>query len=249
MSEEISCVADGPALRLDTPYVLQDGRLLRVYLRPAANNGGLVASDGGYATSQVEIFARSAASMRERYEEMKQIAHSLDLEWDTEFRYYAPGLGEAVRRLGVLARAVDRTLTLFSKQRARPASPIKKLLASQFQSYGLIVRNREKIPLPDGRHVTVDQLVRRNGSQAAVEVLTAKTRGGAVIAVDHAIGNFHQLRWAKFGGIMAGVYDESSPAVEVDLRKRFETSLPESTLLLAGSEAAGRLAERLKASG
>jgi hypothetical protein len=44
------------------------------------------ASDRGYATAQVEAFARSGGALRERYADLKAIANALDLEWDAEFR-------------------------------------------------------------------------------------------------------------------------------------------------------------------
>src|SRR5436305_5518434 len=112
LRSEVSCVREGDGLYVDTPYVLQDGQLLRVYLDRAEDPDGIVASDGGYATSQIETFARSNAALRERYAQMERIARQLDLEWDTEFRFTAPDLDEALRRLAVLARAFDHSLSL-----------------------------------------------------------------------------------------------------------------------------------------
>src|SRR5262249_38003008 len=119
LRSEVSCVRAGDGLYVDTPYVLQDGHLLRVYLDRAEDRDGIVASDGGSATSQIETFACSNVALRERYAQLERIAQQLDLGWDTEFRFTAPDLDEALRRLAVLARAVDQSLSLIQARRSR----------------------------------------------------------------------------------------------------------------------------------
>src|SRR5262249_29772913 len=85
LRSEVLCVREADALRVDTPYILQDGHLLRVYLEQNGNADGITVSDGGYATTQIETFTRSNAALRRRYARLERIAQQLELEWDTEF--------------------------------------------------------------------------------------------------------------------------------------------------------------------
>jgi hypothetical protein len=49
LADGVRCVSQDDELRLDTPYVPQDGRLLQVFLSVVPGNGHIVVSDGAYA--------------------------------------------------------------------------------------------------------------------------------------------------------------------------------------------------------
>ncbi|HEX5370292.1 MAG TPA: hypothetical protein VFY10_12830 [Dehalococcoidia bacterium] len=91
----------------------------------------------------------------------------------------------------------------------------------------------------------MDQIVRRNGQQAAIEVLTSRTDSGALISVDRAATNFHVLDHFDYGGVLIAVYDRQSPAGSKTLRERFEAAKPKSALLVADDDAAEFISEKL----
>lgn len=97
--------------------------------------------------------------------------------------------------------------------------------------------------------VTVDYRVHRNGSEAAVEVLTSRTTGGAAIAVDRAVANFHVLDRGGYAGWLFAVYDEDSPAGQKQYHERFRAASPERAELVSGNEAAMAIAGALRLAG
>lgn len=248
LREEVVCALENDELRVDTPYVLQDGRLLRVYLRWCGEHGGFIASDGGYATGQIEAFVRSAAALRERYAELKGIARGLDIEWDgAEFRFCAPDLETVARRTAVLARAVDRALTLIPTRTRPTTAPLHARLLAEFRQAGLSVVHRATIVIPPLPEVTVDFRLYRNHSEAAVEMLAARTERGAAIAIDRAVSSFHLLSRGKYPGLLVAVYDEEGATAATPLLDRFRSAAPERTLLLPSHDAVHGIVRRLAA--
>jgi hypothetical protein len=241
VSADVVCRPAGDHLILDTPYILQDGSVLRTFLD--VDEGGLLKmSDGGLTMRELEKFARSNVALRDRSNAVAAIAKSLRLLWeDGELVYKASDIHEAMRRLAILAQAADRSLSLLEARPLRKPVPLRQKLAADLRAAGLMVSQKVRVTRRDQPKVVVDHLVRRNGSQAAIEVLTGRTRGGANISVDRAITNFHILHAIHYAGRLIAVYDETSPAAEPELRERFSEAKPDSALLVPGSEAAPRI--------
>lgn len=245
LGKRIHCFPDGDVLAIDTPYILQDGHFLRAYLDTTVPAGFLL-SDGGYIQRQLETFCRSTATLRARIADVQLIAKELSLEWDGEMYFTEPALASAMNRIAVLARAVDRSLSLPGGRPPRRKGDVRSRLREQLMNFGLTVTQRTRPEMPNGmRPVVVDQLVRRNGSQAAVEILTAKTEGGAVISVDRAIANFHVLDHYDYQGAMIAVYDRQSPTSSPRLLERFNAAKPEATIIVPDEQAAKAIQERL----
>ncbi len=106
LAQSTRCFAEDGAVRLETPFMLPDGHLVRVYMRLGPEQE-VVVSDGGYTSRTVTIFSRFEEEARARYEKLRQIARDLGLEYaDGELRFVAPSLEQAVRRVPTLAHAV-----------------------------------------------------------------------------------------------------------------------------------------------
>ncbi len=106
LAQSTRCTAEDGILRLETPFMLPDGHVVRVYLRPGPEQE-VVVSDGGYTSRTITIFSRFEDEARARYEKLRQIARDLGLEYaDGELRFVALNLEQAVRRIPVLANAV-----------------------------------------------------------------------------------------------------------------------------------------------
>ena len=240
----VLCKIDGDALELETPYVLQDGHLLRVYIE--LTTAGLSVSDGGFTQRQLETDSRTAAMLRERVADVQRIATQLSLKWDGELSYEGDNLGGVLERLAVLCRAVDRSLSLLGQRPTRKAADVRSRLRDQLVGRGFAVTSRGRPQVKGGlRPVVVDQLVRKNGTQAAVEILTSRTESGAHIAVDRAATNFQVLNHFDYQGPLIAVYDRDSPAAEKSLRDRFEAAKPKVALLVSDDKAAEIIGERL----
>ncbi len=247
LNDVVECEWVDEELQLDTPFTLQDGHLFRAYLTPSSTSGGFTATDGGYAMSQVELFVRSPAAQRERREELKRIANRLHMNWDGEFSYTEQDLESAVRRVAVLARAVDMSLSLLHARARRSQVPFRKQLSLGFRQAGLTVQPGARIVTSGESSVTVDYEVRRNGTRAAVELLTAQTVSGAFISVDHIIGNFHTLARGAYPGLLFAVYGEDSPGGNPQIRQRFKDASPDRAELLSQEDAVSEIVERLHA--
>jgi hypothetical protein len=247
LASQVRCFRDGDVLAVDTPYVLQDGHLLRAYI-DASNPLQLFVSDGGFIQRQMETFSRSSAMLRERRIDVQQIANELSLQYEEEFSFTETDLDKALARMSTLARAVDRALGVLSGKPPRRRLDARSRLRDQLIDSGLSVTQRARPEMPNGmRPVIVDQLVRRNGHQAAVEILTAKTDGGAAISVDRAIANFHVLEHYAYEGKLIAVYDVESPASSRQLLDKIEAGKPKSALLLPNDTAADAIKQHLAA--
>lgn len=122
LKQDVICVPEEDGLRLDTPYVLQDGHSLRVYLYPSDQNGAVIVSDGGFAAELIEMLSPSPSVLSQNHADMKQIARELGIEWDIDFSYQESTLERAIQRLVTLARAVDRSLSLIQPPLARESA-------------------------------------------------------------------------------------------------------------------------------
>ncbi len=245
------CVRDGDLLMLDTPYPLQDGHFLRVYIE-AETASQFTVSDGGFAVHQAELFASSAGVLRNWLQEFHRIATTSGVEWNGEFRFTAPDLDTAIRRLSGLVIAVDRALALLQTRPQRSKLPLRERLGEELRAAGQELRlqvepNARIVLSPENHPIQVDYRLRRDGADAAVEVLSGRSQQGVSTAVDHIIANFHELAHGGYKGLLVAVYDEDSRAAESRYRRRFEAAKPEHALLIPGSSATATLIERLAA--
>lgn len=247
MRADISCRQEGDALVIDTPYVLLDGHFLEVFIE-AANGRGHIFSDGGFLQRQVGIYSSTRNLQHGRAAEIERIARSLDLEWkDFELRFHETDLDQGVRRLTVLVEAMNRALAVVQAKPRRREVELRKQLAAELRKVSwLKVSQRARLEVGDAR-VRIDYIVRRLDQETAVEVLGGRTESGSAISVDHAIANFQVLHHYDYPGRMVGVYDEASPAARPELMERFRTATPPQTLLVAGRDAAHRIALTLAA--
>jgi len=236
VDDYIECSYDGDIVVVDTPFLLQDGHFLRVYVDESGTD--VAVTDGGFLQAQIEMFARSSSGIRERSADVKDIANELSLNWDGELGFTETTLERAVQRIAVLARGVDRAIGTLSGRPPRRAVDVRRRLRQSLQEAGLLVTLRSRPILPNGmKPVIVDQLVKRDGKQAAIEVLTSKTESGASISVDRAIANFHVLDHYKFEGKLIAVYDRASPAASAQHLDRFRAAKPRSAFVVSDEDA------------
>lgn len=243
---EIHAERRGDLVAVDTPFTLQNGALLRVFLEPS--EGGLLVSDGGYAAEIADSMSRSSALARQRHEAMKAIAAKLGLEWDGQFGYIARDADEALARIGTLERAVNLALATIEVRPAHADREGRSRVVTALRKHGLTVRQRALIDLPGpGGPVRVDLRIDGRGGEAAMEFLSGRTRQGASIAYNRAIVTLHRLDRGGYQGGLFSVYDEQSAAASTDFVQRFEEAKPERALLIPSSEAARQIAGRLVA--
>ncbi len=106
LAEGIGCTVEDGAFKLDTPYILPDGRFIQLYIQ-LGPDWTLVVSDRGYATQQVTVFSEFEDKAKARYEKIRELARQLDPDYvEGELRFMAENLDEALRRIPVLARAI-----------------------------------------------------------------------------------------------------------------------------------------------
>lgn|GEM_PF-2212012 len=106
LAQTTRCVAEDGMVRLETPFLLPDGHVVRVYLRLGPEQEVIV-SDGGYTSRTVTVFSRFEDEARARYEKLRQIARDLGLEYaNGELSFVAMNLEQAIRRIPTLANAV-----------------------------------------------------------------------------------------------------------------------------------------------
>ncbi len=244
--QDIHCRRDGDELVLDTPLPLQNGALLRVYISAVAG-GGLSVSDGGYVAGEIESFTRTISARRERQQKLERIARRLNLDWESEFRAYAPDLPTAMRRVVFICQAVDQALSLDTYRPPRPAAPIRERLFAAFKLRGLHVHSRRRLPVGDNQDVVIDYEVRRDGRVGAVELLTSKSASGAKGVVDRAVTVLHLLSRGGYPGRLFAVFDEESPIAQARNLDRFRKAKPELALLLPSHQAATAIPELLGA--
>lgn len=263
IQHQVECVAEEDTVRVDTPYILQDGHLLRVILRPGP--AGIMVSDGGYATAQVEMHVVPAGDIETYYSLLRRIAHELSLEWQGDFRFVAEDLPAAAQRLPVLARAVDRAIGLHmprSKTQPMPEATVvpgdhPPLAPGQVPSVslrsrlrveldqlqviepGIFVKRGEWLPAHDlSAGVKADHLVKRNGSQAVVDALTSRS------TADRVSADFHILVRAAYPAHLIAVFDEQSGDIQM-LVRRFLLAKPEKAIVVPADEAVTRVRDLL----
>lgn len=237
--------ADG-GVCVDTPYQVASGYGLRAYF--TSGDGHIRVSDGGFATSQVEMGVHHPAALRPRYKELERIASSLGLEWNGEFSYLARDTEDAVKRLKVLAQAVQEGQALAVVRSTGRGRDVVQALAARLTRTGAEAVVGAKIQLPERqRPIVVDLRVERERRSAVVEVLAGRSASGAAIQVDRAVTNFHALANAHYPARLYGVFEERSPAAEARFRERFESAKPSDAVLVSSAEAADVIEQALAA--
>jgi hypothetical protein len=243
--DAIECRHEGEHLVLDTPYVVGDGSFLRAFL--IRDDSCVNVSDGGAAAREIERFARSASGLRARYKEMQRIAERHGLRWDGDFYFTAEDLETAIKRLPVLAIALDEAQALTVARSLRLDQTIKRELQTAIHKSGFKVEKDSEIEVPDrDRPVIVDLQAFGLAKPAAIEILASPTEGGARIQVESAITNFHTLRNKNYQGLLVGVYDEQSPAALSKFRQEFESAKPKDAVLIPSAEATDFLLDFLQ---
>lgn len=246
LDSEIVCERDGAGLLIDTPYVIGDGYLLRAYLR--ADDGQITVSDGGFATAQVERHIQGEVALRQRYHELNRIARRYGLAWDGEFSYTDQSLEEAMRRLKLLARALQESAGLAVTRKHRGERGIATDLARAMKERGVTVARNAKIKVwGRERPVRVDLQLELKLHRAVVEVLDAVTEPAVENQVARAVANFHALKNGEYGGRMVAVYSEHQLAGAPQFREYFELAKPREALLLPDSKASEAILDLLAA--
>lgn len=240
--EDLECQRTPAGIQIDTPFILQDGRLFRALIRPTGENGTVVTSDGGFAVEQFEIRFSSVQARRERVEQLKRIAVELHLDPldtnDGSLTFRSESLEEAARRLPILAQAADRALSLLQSRIRGKERPLRSRLADDFQDNGFDVGRGRKIEIGHDTYVKVDlELGRQDRPVAAVQVLSAVTQSGAVIAADRAVVNLTRLSRASYDGKLFAVFNTHSPSGVEQVLNRFAAAKPEQAVLVPSDDA------------
>lgn len=251
-------------LRVDTPYILQDGHMMRVLLKPSGSSE-ILATDDAWAQEQLEIFL--GKNSQDYDSDLAGIARALGLRWEHgEFTFVEMNVESLARRIALLAEAVDRALSFTrAPARSRPVRPhytpknwqvdfaqVAKPVPLQIRfgqalaDFGLLVQRKVVIRLSSEVAPTkVDYLVRRNGSEAAIDLVAGRGPSQARSSIDRAAVDFCLLDDSGYRGYMVAVYDEHSAAAKEENLDRFSAAAPERAVLVAESEALPMIAERL----
>ncbi len=235
----------GDSYFLDTPYDVGHGYLLRAYFTIYDNR--ILVSDGGFAETQVEIFSRSQSALRYRQRGLKSIANKLSLTWNNgEFSYSDTSVDEAVRRLAVLAQAVQQGHELAMRHIQRNIKMTTDELVKELMSRGVAVRSDVPITVPSQPDpIRVALTLERAGHMAVVDFL-----GGTKSAksqVERIVTDFHILNNSGYQASLFAVYDEESAFQLRKYRTRFENAKPEKATILSSDDAPERITEALKA--
>jgi len=246
VTTDIECRREGDRVLLETPYPAGRGYFLHVYI--TVSDRGIAVSDGGFATSQVEMYVRSRVALKHRYRDLQAIAQKLGIVWDGDFSYTDDTLEDAVRRLTVLAQAVQEGQELATSRGARLSNVTTERLLDELEKRGVQVQENVRIPVQgDKRFVYVDLEVKRAERKAAVEVLSATSTNGAANQIDHLVTNFYVLDKSGYGGLLFGVYNEHGPFRDNRYRERFEIAKPANTWLLPEAKASEGIIKHLDA--
>lgn len=247
IEREVVCERAGDdTLLLDTPYAVGNGYSLRAYLSFSA--GEIVVSDGGFATAQIEQFIHTRATLKQRYRELGQIAQRLGLVWDGDFSYTDGTLDDAMRRLKLLAAAIQESNALLATRQGRQERRVLQRLSEGFERRGATVERHAQIRLPgNSRPVRVDLRIETPHRNAAVEIIGAQTEGGVEQRISTTIARFHRLANGAFGGLLVGVYEAESLRANRGLIEQFNSAKPPGAQLFAEDEAEERIAESLAA--
>lgn len=244
VTTDIECRREGDRVLLETPYPAGRGYFLHVYI--TTSDRGIAVSDGGFATSQVEMYVRSRVALKHRYRDLEAIAQKLGIVWDGDFSYTDDTLEDAVRRLTVLAQAVQEGQELATSRGIRLSSVTTERLLDELEKRGVQVRENVRIALPgQKRAIFVDLEVARAERKAAVEVLSATSTSGAANQIDHLVTNFYVLDKSGYDGLLFGVYNEHGPFHDPRYRDRFEIAKPSNAWLLPEAKATEEIIKRL----
>jgi hypothetical protein len=243
---EIFCERRGDEILLDTPYTAGRGYLLRAHV--SATEDGITVSDGGFATSQIETFVHSTKALRHRYTDLESIAGRLGLSWDGQFYYTVPTLEDAMRRLKLLAQAVQEGQELTVSRSLTPEGHILADLVASAKSFGLVSEERVRIQVPGReRPLTIDLEVTQDERRAALEIVAPRTMSGATNTINRLVTDFYALAKIDRYRLLVGVYDLDSPIAEKRFHERFDVSKPGNAFLFPATMALEEVHERLAA--
>ncbi len=240
---------DAGSLVIDTPHILQDGRLLQVFIR-RDEAGAVLVDEGGFAAAEAELHIRSSRVLRKRHAEIREICESLYLEFSSgRIRYTAADVSSAIVRIAVLALAVDRVLGLGGRRFLEsPWLASRSGLSDELRERGLKVTPRRRIELQTNGTVTVDFEITGTGHrQALVEFLAGTDIAHATAAVDRAIVNLRLLQNDGHQAKLFGVYEEHSAAAGERMQARFNDAIGGAAVLLSSSDAPHRIHQELTA--
>lgn len=244
MTTDIECRREGDRMLLETPYPAGRGYFLQVYV--TVSDRGIAVSDGGFTTSQVEMYVRSRVALKHRYRDLQAIAQKLGIMWDGDFSYTDETIEDAVRRLTVLAQAVQEGQELASSRGLRLSNVATERLLDELEKRGVKVQENVRIALPgQKRAIIVDLEVERKERKAAVEVLSATSTNGAANQIDHLVTNFYVLDKSGYEGLLFGVYNEHGPFRDDRYRERFEIAKPSNAWLIPEAKATEEIIKRL----
>jgi hypothetical protein len=262
VSSDVVCKERDDVYVLDTPYTLQDGHLFQAHIL-VSREGTIVVSDGLWLLGQIVTFSSDDAAFQQWKSRADSIARRLHLTWDGEqMSYIAESVTEAMNRVAVLARAIDSSLCFHAPVQRETARKTGYEISPEFVHAELdwsvklnhSLEERGLRVIPDAKidigiaTVVVSQVVRQDGSEAAVELLRGRQRRTAVRSIDHAVTNFQLLDHFAYSGLMLAVFEERSATRFEDMQARFKNAAPSRTELIADSEAVETISSRLRGS-
>lgn len=210
---------------------------------------------------------------KEHKSELLGIAESLGLKLDRgRFHFEATDLNELVRRIGAIAEASDRALSLIEvhrrgfessapeklksvpitsfgdasiEQKAEGRRPgLTEQVRRDLESIGLLVEPNPHLPVQVSSRILE---VRRNGSRAALDIVAAKGFQAASNAISRTAASFQALTRIHYADWCFAVAPPESPALGDQLGKFFKLAAPESSRLISSDDAAQVIAEQLGA--
>jgi len=234
-------------LLLDTPYVTGRGYLLRAYISFTGSN--IMVSDGGFTVSQLETFAINPKARSHRYAVLEQIARRLGIAWgEGEFYCTDETLEDAMRRLKVLAQAVQEGQELIRPRIAQSEAHILRLLLALAETHHLTVTQNVRVPITgQDRPLLVDMEIERNAKKATVDIVLPRSSSGATTTLNRMVADFHAISRTERYKLLVGVYDAEGPLSESRYQERFTASSPRNALLLPSNTAIEQIQDRLAA--
>lgn len=244
MRGRLNVARGGSGWVIDTPHILQDGRLLQVFVSERDRKWAV--SDGGWAAQAATMATRSDRALANKLRAFKDIAGSLDLSVSKDGRigFEADDLATVAARTAVLALAVDRALSVVAAHAQGAPAAGRQALMGELSDRGVRVAPRQRVRLNNDGSVQVDVLATGSAGVAAIEYLSGNRPENATVSVDRAIVNLIQLDRGWQGRLFA-VYDEASYAADAKLRSRFASAAPSKARLLPLASAAGEIAKAL----
>lgn len=247
VDEEVYCEQRENMLLLDTPYVTGRGYLLRAYI--SFTSSGIIVSDGGFTVSQLETFAINPKARSHRYAALEQIARRLGISWgEGEFCYSDETLEDAMRRLKVLAQAVQEGQELIRPRIIQSEQHLFAQLVALAEARNLVVRPQVRVPIPgQERSLIIDMEIERDAKKAAIDIALPRTSSGATGTINRMVADFHAISRTGQYKLLVGIYDADGLLSENRYQERFAASSPKNALLLPADAAIEQIQERLAA--